>query len=163
MILKQHRNIEFVFLHLFWITTMFQTNTLFKTNKCHHGGPPWSGGPGAIAPVAPPLNPALRSSEMPFCVMFCTYRRHPSRFLTDSWHIPRWWCRMPFATFLQHIACPTVCCGHWSWQQKIASVWPISMMPCFEHPTQLIAAKVSITLSTQLFCSANTPLSGNCW
>jgi len=31
-----------------------------------------------------------RSSEMPFCVMFCTYRRHPSRFLTDSWHIPRW-------------------------------------------------------------------------
>jgi len=38
---------------------MFQTNTLFKTNKCHHGGPPWSGGPGAIAPVAPPLNSAL--------------------------------------------------------------------------------------------------------
>jgi len=27
---------------------------LFKTNKCHHGGPPWSGGPGAISPVAPP-------------------------------------------------------------------------------------------------------------
>ena len=27
---------------------------LFKTNNCHHRGPPWSGGPGTIAPVAPP-------------------------------------------------------------------------------------------------------------
>jgi len=62
MILKQHRNIEFAFLYLFWIT-IFQTNTLFKTNKYHHGGPPWSGGPGAIAPVAPPLNPALFSGK----------------------------------------------------------------------------------------------------
>jgi len=26
----------------------------FITNKCHHGAP-WSGGPGAIAPVAPLL------------------------------------------------------------------------------------------------------------
>jgi len=25
-----------------------------------------------------------RSNEMPFCVMFCTDRRHPSRFLTVS-------------------------------------------------------------------------------
>ena len=32
---------------------------LFKTNKCHYGGPPWSREPGAIAPVAPPFNPAL--------------------------------------------------------------------------------------------------------
>jgi len=38
---------------------IFQTSSLFETNKSHHGGPPFSGGPGAIAPVAPPLNPAL--------------------------------------------------------------------------------------------------------
>ena len=34
---------------------IFQTSSLFETNKFHHGGPPFSGGPGAIAPVAPPL------------------------------------------------------------------------------------------------------------
>jgi len=38
---------------------IFQTSSLFETNKFHHGGPPFSGGPGAIAPVAPPFNPAL--------------------------------------------------------------------------------------------------------
>jgi len=38
---------------------IFQTSSLFETNKFHHGGPPFSGWPGAIAPVAPPLNPAL--------------------------------------------------------------------------------------------------------
>jgi len=30
-------------------------SSLFETNKFHHGGPPCSGGPGAIASVAPPL------------------------------------------------------------------------------------------------------------
>jgi len=29
-------------------------STLFETNKFHHGGPPYSGGTGAIASVAPP-------------------------------------------------------------------------------------------------------------
>jgi len=29
----------------------FQTNILFKTNKCHHGEPPWSGRPGTIDPL----------------------------------------------------------------------------------------------------------------
>ena len=50
----QHRYIEFVLLYLFWIT-IFSTNISFETNKCHHGVPPWNGGPGAIVPVAPPL------------------------------------------------------------------------------------------------------------
>ena len=96
-----------------------------------------------------------RPSEMPFCVMFCTYRLHPSRFLTVSWHFQ--------VIMMSHALCNifathTVCCGHWSWQQKkIASVWPILMTPCFKHPTQLIAVKVSITLSKHLFYSANVP------
>jgi len=34
---------------------IFRTSSLFETNKFHHGGPPFSGGPGVIAPVAPPL------------------------------------------------------------------------------------------------------------
>jgi len=34
---------------------IFQTSSLFETNKFHHGEPPFSGGAGAIAPVAPPL------------------------------------------------------------------------------------------------------------
>ena len=42
---------------------IFQTSSLFETNKFHHGGPPCSGGPGAIVPVAPPLNPALNHSQ----------------------------------------------------------------------------------------------------
>jgi len=46
-----------VFLYLFWITTIFQTNILFKTNKCHYRGPPWSGGPGAIALLIPLIRP----------------------------------------------------------------------------------------------------------
>jgi len=37
---------------------MFQANMVFKTDKCHHGVPPWSGGSGAIAPL-PPFNPGL--------------------------------------------------------------------------------------------------------
>jgi len=53
MTLKATPEYRVVFLYRFWIT-IFETNILFKTNKCHHGGPPWSGGPGAIAPVAPP-------------------------------------------------------------------------------------------------------------
>jgi len=55
MILNATSEYRVVFLYLFWITTTFQRNILFKTNKCHHGGPPWCGGPGAIAPVALPL------------------------------------------------------------------------------------------------------------
>ena len=43
------------FLYRFWITKIFQTSILFETNKFHHGGAPCSGGPGAIAPFAPPL------------------------------------------------------------------------------------------------------------
>ena len=39
----------------FWIKKNFQMSSLFETNKFHHGGHPFSGGPGAIAPVAPPL------------------------------------------------------------------------------------------------------------
>jgi len=42
-------------MYRFWITKIFQTSILFEINKFHHGGPPWSGGPGAISPVAPPL------------------------------------------------------------------------------------------------------------
>jgi len=56
MILNATSEYRVVFLYLFWITTIFQRNILFKTNKCHHGAPPWSGGPGAIASVAAPLN-----------------------------------------------------------------------------------------------------------
>jgi len=70
-----HRNIGIQSLHscisfksrqfLNWMFYSFQLNILFKTNKCHHGGPPWSGGPGAIAPVAPPLNrPWVLSSQL---------------------------------------------------------------------------------------------------
>jgi len=33
----------------------------------------------------------------------------------------------------------------------------------FQAPKTTIAVKVSITHSKQLFCSANIPLSGNCW
>jgi len=46
-------------LYLFRITTIFQTNILFKTNKCHHGGPLGAEGPGQLPPVSP-LNPALQ-------------------------------------------------------------------------------------------------------
>jgi len=41
------------------MTTIFQTNILFKTNKCHHGGPLGAEGPGQL----PPLNPALRTTN----------------------------------------------------------------------------------------------------
>ena len=41
-----------LFLYLVWITAIFQTNMIFKTNKCHHGVP------GAIAPL---LSPLIRS------------------------------------------------------------------------------------------------------
>jgi len=37
---------------------IFQTSILFETNKFHHGGPPYSGGPGQLPPLSP-LNPAL--------------------------------------------------------------------------------------------------------
>jgi len=37
--------------------TIFQTSILFETNTCNHGDP------GAFAPVAPPLNPALSGSS----------------------------------------------------------------------------------------------------
>ena len=62
---------------------MFQTNTLFKTNKCHHGGPPWSGGPGAIAPVAPPVNPALRVLYQKNMWVF-TFEMHLISGITDE-------------------------------------------------------------------------------
>jgi len=55
MILSATPEYRVVFFYLFWITTIFQTNILFKTKKYQHRGPSWSGGPGAIAPVAPPL------------------------------------------------------------------------------------------------------------
>ena len=46
-----------------WITKNFQMSILVKTNKFHHEGTPCSGGAGAIAPVAPPLNPALVTKD----------------------------------------------------------------------------------------------------
>ena len=52
-------------MYRFWITKIFQTSILFEINKFHHGGPPWSGGPGAIAPVAPP--PLIRPCHQ--CMM----------------------------------------------------------------------------------------------
>jgi len=41
------------------LITIFHTSILFETNIFHHVGPPCSGGPGAIAFVAPPFNSAL--------------------------------------------------------------------------------------------------------
>ena len=37
MILKATSEYRVVFLYLFWITTIFRTSILSKTNKCHHG------------------------------------------------------------------------------------------------------------------------------
>ena len=59
MILKATSEYRVVSLYLFWITTIFQTNVLFKTNKCHHGGPLGAEGQGQLPPLPPPLNPAL--------------------------------------------------------------------------------------------------------
>jgi len=50
MILNAISEYTVVFLCLFWITTIFHKNILYKTNRCHHGGGAWSGGP-AVAPV----------------------------------------------------------------------------------------------------------------
>jgi len=55
MILNTTSEYRVAFLYLFWITTIFQTNILFKTNKCHHEGPLGVEGPGQL----PPFNPAL--------------------------------------------------------------------------------------------------------
>ena len=72
--LTQPRNIIYsCILVLLLNHELFQTSILFETNKFHHGGPPWSGGPGAIAPVAPPLNPALHECRNGWCAIsvFC--------------------------------------------------------------------------------------------
>ena len=45
-------------------------------------GPPWSGGPGAIAPVAPPVNVALVASLVfpTFSVFKVVHHEHPFAF-----------------------------------------------------------------------------------
>jgi len=53
MILNATSEYRVVFLYLFRITTIFQTNILFKTNKCHHGGPLRAEGPGQLPPLPP--------------------------------------------------------------------------------------------------------------
>jgi len=60
----------------------------FKTNKCHHGGPPWSGGPEAIATVALPLirpcSPYYATERTQSrCFVALSYRK-PSRRLTQT-------------------------------------------------------------------------------
>jgi len=55
--------------YLFWITTIFQTNTLFKTNKCHQGGLLGAKGPGNCP--QPPLNPALQGGTFPRAPNHC--------------------------------------------------------------------------------------------
>ena len=52
--LKQHRNITESWI-LATLITIFHMSILFETNLFHHGGPPCSGGPRAIASVAHPL------------------------------------------------------------------------------------------------------------
>jgi len=52
MILNATSEYRVLFLYLFLITTIFQTNILFTTNKYHHGKPLRAEGPWAIAPVA---------------------------------------------------------------------------------------------------------------
>ena len=59
LILNATSEYRVVFLYHFWITTIFQTNALFKTNKCHHGGPLRAEGPRQLPPLPPPLTPAL--------------------------------------------------------------------------------------------------------
>jgi len=54
MILNAASQYSVIFLYLFWITTIFQANILFKTNKCHHGGPLGAEGPGQMPPLPPP-------------------------------------------------------------------------------------------------------------
>ena len=50
-------------MYRFWTTKIFQTSILFEINKFHHGGPPWSGGPEAIAP--PLIRPWEPGSFLP--------------------------------------------------------------------------------------------------
>jgi len=59
---------------------MFQTNTLFKTNKCHHGGPLGAEGPGQLPPLPPPLNPALS-------IACCGYLTSNQKVLIYTTHI----------------------------------------------------------------------------
>jgi len=62
MILKATSEYKVVFLYLFWITTIFQTNVLFETNKCPHGGPLGTEVPGQLPLLLPPpLNPDLET------------------------------------------------------------------------------------------------------
>jgi len=49
---------------------IFQTSSLFETNKFHHGGPPFSRGSGAIAPVAPPLIRPWPGRLFGLCLIF---------------------------------------------------------------------------------------------
>jgi len=50
--------------------TIFQTNILFKTNKCYHGGPLGVEGPGQLTPLPPPLNPKLPTTMLPVVLGF---------------------------------------------------------------------------------------------
>jgi len=62
--LTKHRNIIELYSWIASESQIFQTSILFETNKFHHGGPPCSRGPRAIAPVVPPLiRPCLWSKS----------------------------------------------------------------------------------------------------
>ena len=82
MIFNATSEYKVVFLYFLWITTIFQMNILFKTNKCHHGGPFGSEGPGQLSPL-PPLNPTLVAGSffqpnldfLLACLIRCTIRR----------------------------------------------------------------------------------------
>jgi len=79
MILNATSKYSVIFLYLFWITTIFQANILFKTNKCHHGGPLGAEGPGQL-PRSPLPNPALQ----PHTIFFSTAIRRDFR---PTWYI----------------------------------------------------------------------------
>jgi len=97
MILNATPEYRAVFLYLFWIMTIFQTNILFKTSKCHHGGPLGAGGPGQLPPL-PPLNPALEVSSLNVKVGFLCVTHYlcvKQVFLKENVRYPVWICRDP--------------------------------------------------------------------
>ena len=91
MILNATSEYNVVFLYLFWITTIFQTNILFKTSKCHHGGPLGAESPGQLPPLPATLNPVLvqttiaRNASDKWFPKILQVMKKLSRVLQDMW------------------------------------------------------------------------------
>jgi len=63
----QHRNIE-LYSCISSESRHFQTSIFLKTNKCHHGGPLGTEGPGQLPPL-PPLNLALVRPQLAISIL----------------------------------------------------------------------------------------------